>query len=370
MAVAERPDGFLCCAAALTDARGSFEIGEALVGPPGPGEVRVLIRASGVCHTDLKTMRHARHIVMGHEGSGVVERVGSGVTHVRPGDAVVLNWAMPCGACFQCLRGAENICEQRPQVPPERVTYLGEPATLSFRLGTMSGATVVPAAAVVRIPPELAISFEAACILGCGVMTGVGSVLNVARVPAGASVVVLGCGGVGLSVIQGASIAGAAVVVAVDLSPTRLEMARSFGATDALAPAEDDDDLAGVAETVRKLTGGRGADYTFECLGVPQLGAAPLRMIRHGGTAVGVSGIEQRVTMDFELLEWDKTFITALYGGCRPSIDFPRLLSFYAAGRLRLEEMVTRRYPLEHLGQALADMKAGHNAKGVLVMPA
>jgi Zn-dependent alcohol dehydrogenase len=354
--------------AALTDARGSFLVDHVRVGPPAAGEVRVAIRASGVCHTDLKTMRHTRHIVMGHEGAGVVDRVGAGVTHVVPGDRVVLNWAMPCGRCFQCLRGAENICEHRSEVPAERILFRDAPVGTSFRLGTMSAMTVVPSAAVVRIPPELAISFESACILGCGVMTGVGSVLNVARVSAGSSVVVLGCGGVGLSVVQGARIAGAGQIVAVDRAATRLAMARGFGATHTIEVQPDDADLARAAESVRGLTDGRGADYAFECLGAAELGPAPLRMIRHGGTAVGVSGIEQPVTMNFELFEWDKTYITALYGGCRPAVDFPRLLAYFRDGLLHLDEMVTRRYALADLGQAFDDMKAGRNAKGVIVM--
>ncbi|MBN1478143.1 zinc-binding dehydrogenase [Candidatus Sumerlaeota bacterium] len=354
--------------AALSDGKGSFLFDEIELGDPGPGEVMVRLHASGVCHTDWDTMNRTDHIVLGHEGAGMVERVGEGVAHVAAGDRVVLNWAIPCGECFQCGLGNETLCETRVTVGEGRFRYRGQPIVPSFRLGTMVEATVVPAAAAVRIPDDIEIPFPSASILGCGVMTGVGSVLNAAHVPEGASVVVLGCGGVGLSVIQGARIAGAERIIAIDLSEGRLEMARRFGATHAVQSTRDDADLSQAAERVRGMTDGRGADFAFECVAIHALAAAPLRMIRHGGMAVGCSGIESTVPIDMKLFEWDKTYINPLYGQCRPQRDFPRLLRLYGEGHLMLDEMVTRTYPLERLGDAYDDMHAGRNAKGVLLL--
>jgi Zn-dependent alcohol dehydrogenase len=198
-------------------------------------------------------------------------------------------------------------------------------------------------------------------------MTGYGSAVNAAKVQPGSSVVVLGCGGVGLNVIQGARVCGAGRIIAVDPKADRREMAISFGATDTLEPDPGDDDLSGVAEAVKALTGGRGADYSFECTAVPALGAAPLRMIRHGGMAVAVSGIEQPITVDMQLFEWDKTYINPLYGQCRPARDFPRIFTLYERGQLLLDELVTRTYSLDDVATAFDDLLAGRNAKGVLV---
>jgi S-(hydroxymethyl)glutathione dehydrogenase/alcohol dehydrogenase len=325
--------------------------------------VLVEIKASGVCHTDYKTLRRGTPFIIGHEGAGIVRAIGPGVSRARPGDRVLLNWAIPCRQCFQCRRGAENICENKPRVPAERFLFEDRPIETMFNLGTMATHTVVREEAVVRI--DVPISFASACILGCGVMTGFGSAVNVAKVQPGASVAVIGTGGVGLSVIQGARIAGAAKIIGVDLKPQRLEMARKFGATHTV-PA--DPELEQAARQVRELTDGRGADYAFECTSVPALGASPLAMVRNGGTAVAISGIEEYVRINMELYEWDKTYLMPLYGQCRPDVDMPKLLRLYEERRLLLDEMVTRTYRLTELPKAFEDMHAGINAKGVLVM--
>jgi S-(hydroxymethyl)glutathione dehydrogenase/alcohol dehydrogenase len=347
--------------AIVTNGAGAFALEEIVLGDPQANEVLIEVRASGVCHTDFDSMTWGRRMVMGHEGAGIVLTVGSGVTHVRPGDQVLLNWAIPCGTCFQCKRGAENICEDKPTVPDER---FGGHMNASFHLGTMSTYTVVPSQSVV--PLGVDIGFPQAAILGCGVMTGFGSVINAAKVPAGSSVVVLGCGGVGLSVIQGAVYAGAEKIIAVDLNSNRLQLARKFGATHILQAVREDTGLIEAASRVRELTG-RGADYAFECTAVPALGAAPLAMVRNGGTAVAVSGIEEFVSIDMQLFEWDKIYINPLYGQCKPFEDFPKLLSLYAEGRLKLDEMITRTYPLSGLAEAFEHMRLGLNAKGVLL---
>jgi len=350
--------------AIVTDGLGCFKLQEVKIDDPQRGEVLVEIKAAGVCHTDFDSLFWKRRMIIGHEGAGIVRACGEGVTHVREGDRVLLNWAIPCGECFQCRRGAENICEQKPTVPSNRFRSGDAALNTSFNLGTMSTHTVVPWQAVVRIDVE--IPFPSAAILGCGVMTGFGSVVNAARVEKGSSVVVLGAGGVGLSVVQGAVHACARMIIVVDVNPHRLDLARQFGATHTIRADRDDTGLRDAAGAARRLTE-RGADYAFECTAVPELCAAPLLMVRSGGVAVGVSGVEQVVPVDMELFEWDKRYINPLYGQCRPFVDFPVLLSLYCQKRLKLDEMVTRVYPLSALDQAFEHMKQGLNAKGVLV---
>jgi S-(hydroxymethyl)glutathione dehydrogenase / alcohol dehydrogenase len=352
--------------ALVTTGDAEFALSDVELGDPQPGEVLVEIKASGVCHTDLDMLNRRFTHVMGHEGAGVVLACGAGVDHVRPGEPVVLNWAIPCGECFQCRRGNENICAQRPHVPPERRSFNSKPLYPSFGLGTMATHSVVPKQAVVKI--DVDIPFPSAALLGCGVMTGFGSVTKAAKVTPGSSVVVLGTGGVGLSCIQGAVHACAGMIIAVDINPKRLELARQFGATHTLLASRDDAGLIEASKKVKQLIG-RGADYAFECTAVPELGAAPLAMVCNGGVAIAVSGIEQVVPIDMQLFEFDKLYMTPLYGQCQPSVDFPMLLSLYKQKRLKLDEMVTRTYPLskEGLTDAFAHMRQGLNAKGVLV---
>ena len=360
--------------AAVADGAAGFAIEEIEVGDPGPGEVLVRLCASGICHTDYDLMREARHpFVLGHEGAGEVERVGAGVSGVAPGDRVLLQWANPCGGCFQCVRGRFVLCEQRGltaggHAHAEATRRRGEPLTRAFNLGTLAEATVVQSTAVIRIDADMPMS--SACLLGCGVMTGYGSVVNAARVEPGSSVVVLGAGGVGLNVVQAARIRGATAIIAVDLTRERLETARRFGATHLIVADHDDANLTSVAENVRGVTGGRGADYAFECTAVPELGAAPLAMVCHGGTAIQVSGVEQTIPVDMRLFEWDKTYLNPLYGQCNPAIDFDRLVSLYAAGELLLDELITQTYTLEQLPEAFDDLLAGRNAKGIVLLEA
>lgn len=366
--------------AAISDTRGGYTVGDIDVFPPATGEVAVAVKASGICHTDYDSMSWGHRHVMGHEGAGEVTAIGDGVTSVAVGDRVLLNWAVPCGGCHACLRGHQNICEQWNPVTapdeagaarPEATTLVGQPIRRSFHLGTMSAHTVVRERACVRIPDPVQIPWASACIIGCGVMTGYGSAVNSGKVQAGDRCVVLGCGGVGLNAIQGCRIAGASKVIAVDLSDTRLEMARTFGATHVIRAERDDAGLARVAQKVAELCGdpgrARGADVAIECTAVPALGAAPLAMVRSGGTAVQASGIEEEVTIDMRLFEWDKTYINPLYGGCRPQIDLPRLLELYAKGDLLLDQMISKSYALDELGRAFEDMHAGTIAKGVIL---
>ena len=375
--------------AAVASGTGEYSMETVRLAEPGRGEVLLRIRASGVCHTDWDSLRWGRPLILGHEGAGEVVRTGEGVTTCAAGDRVLLNWAIPCGVCFMCSRGKENLCEHRGTVPdhsfqrggpetPEvsqsaaggtsaRSTGSAGPGgfNASFSLGTMATHALVPEAAVLPLPAN--VSFEVGAILGCAVMTGFGSAVNTAKVEPGSTVAVLGCGGVGLSTILGALYCKAARIIAVDVNPGRLELARQFGATEVLLADRADRGLLRAAAEVRRGTGGRGADYAFECTAVPDLAAAPLAMVRSAGTAVGVSGIEQTVPVDMELFEWDKLYINPLYGACSPRRDFPLLLNLYSRGELPLDAMVTRRYTLSELPQAFHDMHAGINAKGVIV---
>lgn len=351
--------------AAVTEGDGSFAIETIRIDPPARGEVLVEIKASGVCHTDWDSLRWKKRLILGHEGAGTVLGAGEGVTRFSLGDRVMLNWAVPCGVCFQCQRGKESICEDRGNVPDERFHNERGPMNSSFHLGTMATHAIVPEAAVVKL--DAGVPYAVAAIMGCAVMTGFGSAVNAAKVAEGSSVVVLGCGGVGLSTILGARHRNAATVLAVDVNPVRLEMARQFGATETLLADRDDKGLINAAREVRRRHGGRGADYAFECTAVAELGSSPLAMVRNGGMAIGVSGIEEIVPVDMELFEWDKIYINPLYGSCRPQRDFPLLMELYLKRQLPLDAMVTRTYSLDALGQAFKDMHAGINAKGVLL---
>ena len=361
--------------AALANGAGQFTLETVDVAQPMGDEVLVRIKAAGICHTDHASLNWKRPLVMGHEGAGVVQAVGPQVTHVRPGDSVVLNWAVPCGNCFQCRRGEPVLCEQsKPahvmerssaHAHPEGTTWRGKPVDRSFNIGTLSTLTLVRATAVTPLPAG--VPFTSACIVGCGVMTGFGSAVNVAKVAAGSSVAVLGCGGVGLNVIQGARLSGAGRIIAIDLRQSSLEQARRFGATDTVLTEPADPEFEKLRQAIKNLTGGRGADYAFEATSVPALAFSVLRLIRDGGMALQISGINDPVTVPMPWFMWNKTYLTPLYGGCVPARDFPRLFEHYREGELKLDELVTRTYRLEQLGDALTDMLSGRNAKGVIV---
>ncbi len=368
----------ITCKAAIADGNGGYTIDNIRIFDPQEDEVLVKMKAAGMCHTDHDSLHWGKILVLGHEGAGVVEKVGTNVKNVKEGDSVILNWATPCGQCFQCLEGNQHICENNSPVvaggngyTPGHANFNStqwneNPVLKSFNLGTFSEYTLVKSSAVVK-NHSTKMSFPAASIIGCGVMTGYGSVVNAAKVKPGSSVVVLGAGGVGLNVIQGARISGALKIIAIDINEKRLEIAIRFGATHTLLAENSDVGLRQAAEKVKEMTNGRGADYAFECTAIPQLGAAPLAMIRNAGTAVQVSGIEQEISFDMNLFEWDKIYINPLYGQCRPQVDFPKIINHYEEGFLWLEEMITRTYDLSELATAFDDMLKGRNAKGVIV---
>lgn len=365
-------------AAAIGDGCGGFVIDETLVRAPLAGEVRVTLRAAGICHTDHASLQWPGPLVLGHEGAGVVESVGEDVasTHpqLTPGRPVLLNWAIPCGRCPQCQRGRGSLCERTHGVDttlgssapsPGHTLWRGHAVERSFKLGTFAEHTLVRADALTVLPEHLPL--EHACILGCGVMTGVGAAVNIAQVQPGDTVAVVGCGGVGLSVIQGARLAGAERIIAIDRRPSALQRGLDLGATHTIEPSADDSQHEQLAAEVRALTGGRGADHAFEATGVAMLAFLPLRLCRNGGNAVQLSGAHGPVSVEMPQFWWDKRYLVPLYGGCLPARDFPRLCDWALRGELALERMVTHTYRLNDLGQALDDMLTVRCAKGVIL---
>ncbi len=364
--------------AAIGDGQGGFVIEPVSVRAPAAGEVRVRLSAAGLCHTDHASLHWPGPLVLGHEGAGVIDCVGEGVAErhprLQPGLAVLLNWAIPCGRCPQCQRGRGSLCERTHGVDatlgssapaPGHTRWRSQPVERSFKLGTFAEYTLVRAEALTVMPERL--PARHACILGCGVMTGVGAAINVAQVQAGDTVAVVGCGGVGLSVVQGARLAGAARIIAIDRRPAALQRAVALGATHTLAPAADDPQNDELAAAVRALTNGRGADHAFEATGVAALAFLPLKLCRHGGNAVQLSGAHGPVSVEMPQFWWDKRYLVPLYGGCQPERDFPRLFHWAARGELMLDSLVTHTYRLSELGQAMDDMLAGRSAKGVIV---
>ena len=363
---------------AIAKGDGTFIIDTVIVADPQEDEVLVAIKAAGLCHTDHDSLNWGKPIVMGHEGAGIVKAIGGNVNSVKVGDAVILNWATPCGECFQCKHENQHICENNSPVVAggngftpghahlEGTKWNGNPILRSFNIGTLSEYTLVKESAIVKNPVQ-DMPFPAASIVSCGVMTGFGSAVNTAKVKENSSAVVLGTGGVGLNVIQGIKVSKASKIIAIDINQNRLDMAVAFGATHTILADKNDKGLLQAAKKVKALTEGRGADYAFECTAIPELGVAPLAMVRNAGTAVQVSGIEQEVLVDMALFEWDKKYINPLYGKCNPQTDFPKIINHYKNGDIMLDEMITRTYPLEDLQKAFDDMLSGKNAKGVIV---
>ncbi len=332
-------------------------------------QVRVRLMASGVCHSDWHIVKgewvdvNRPPVILGHEGAGVVEEVGAAVKSVKAGDHVVLSWMRNCGICEMCQEGYSNLCEEPwDHSAQPRFSDSGRPMKRMNALGTFSTETIVPQD--IAIPIDREIPFAQASLVGCGVMTGVGAALNTARVQAGKSVAVFGCGGVGLNVIQGAAIAGAEPIIAIDILDNKLEMGRQFGATHTVNSAETDP-----VEAIQELTDGKGVHYAFEAIGLsPEPYTQAILCTRRRGVTVFVGHGPDNTPIDFDskILGPEKMVIGSLYGSCNPRIDFPRILSLYKAGKLKLDELVTRVYPLEEVNEAFAALGRGEVARSVL----
>lgn len=326
---------------------------------PGPGEVLVAISAAGLCHSDLSvvdgTIPFPVPVVLGHEGAGVVEAVGPGVTHVVPGDRVALSTLANCGACAECDRGRPTMCRQAIGRPGQPFLRGGRPVYQFASNSAFAERTVVKAVQVVRLPED--VPMPSAALIGCGVLTGVGAVLNRAKVDRGDSVLVIGAGGIGLNVLQGARIAGALRIVAVDANPAKEAVARRFGATDFLTSTK------GVRELLPT-----GADHAFECVGRVELVRQAVDLLDRHGQAVllGVPPAGAEASFAVSSMYLDKSILGCRYGSSRPQRDIALYAELYRAGRLMLDELVTRTYPVEEFERAAADAAAGKVARGVL----
>lgn len=331
---------------------------------PAPGEVLVAIRAAGLCHSDQSvtdgTIPYPAPVVLGHEGAGVVEAVGPGVVSVAPGDHVVLSTLAHCGRCTACEAGRPTACRNAPNPKTGSPFTLDGAVAYQFaNTSTFAERTVVREQSA--IPIDARVPFDRACLIGCGIVTGVGAVLNRARVPAGATMAVFGAGGIGLNVIQGGVLAGAARIVAVDVQPAKLELARRFGATDVIDATANDPVAA-----IRDLTHG-GAEFAFEAVGnVTTIGQA-LDAIGPGGTLtiVGVPKIGSTLAFVVHTLYNNKAILGCRYGAARPRIDFPMLADLYLAGRLKIDELISRHYALDDVARAIDDLRSGSLARGV-----
>lgn len=333
---------------------------------PDAGEVRVKIHSTGVCHSDISamdgTLPQPAPCVLGHEGAGEVIDVGEGVHDVEVGDHVVIVWIPPCGTCRTCLRGQPNLCQEKsmsamgnPRFQVDGTPYFGYAGT-----GTFSEETVVAAEAVVKIPDD--VPFEIGALIGCGVTTGAGAVFNTARIEPGASVAVIGCGGVGISTIQGAQIMGAAEIVGIDMVDKKLEWAKQFGASHGVTP-----DL--VEEVKNELTDGEGFDYVFEVVGRGATIRQAYDLTRRGGSCVvvGAGGLEDMVQFSaFELFYMEKKILGSIYGSADVRYEFPRLLNLWRNGRLDLDGMITQRVGLDDVNEAFDAMKSGEVIRQVI----
>ena len=326
---------------------------------PGPGEVLVAVAAAGLCHSDLSvvdgTIPFPAPVVLGHEGAGVVEAVGPGVTHVGPGDHVALSTLANCGTCADCDRGRPTMCRKAIGRPGQPFSRGGQPLFQFASNSSFAERTVVKAVQAVRIPSDIPLT--SAALMGCGVLTGVGAVLNRARVARGESVVVIGTGGIGLNVLQGARISGAHPIVAVDTNPAKEETARRFGATHFLDSAD------GVREVLPT-----GADHVFECVGHVGLVRAAVDLLDRHGQAVllGMTAPTAEASFLPAAMFLDKSILGCRYGSSRPQRDLALYADLYLQGRLLLDELVTETYQVEDFAKAADDAHHGRVARGVL----
>ncbi|MFD7325099.1 Zn-dependent alcohol dehydrogenase [Streptomyces sp. NPDC059875] len=335
---------------------------------PGPGQVRVRLAAAGVCHSDLSlsngTMRVPVPAVLGHEGAGTVVSVGEGVTHVAPGDGVVLNWAPSCGACHPCSLGEVWLCADALTGAANvyAATEDGTELHPGLNVAAFAEETVVAANCVLPVPDGVPLTDAA--LLGCAVLTGWGAIHHSARVREGESVVVFGVGGVGLATLQAARIAGAAPIIAVDVSPEKEALARAAGATEYVVASET------TAKEIRRLTGGQGADVAVECVGRATTIRTAWDSTRRGGrtTVVGIGGKDQQVTFNaLELFHWGRTLSGCVYGNSDPARDLPVLAEHIRAGRLDLSALVTERITLDGIPGAFDNMLAGKGGRSLVV---
>jgi len=361
-------------AAVLSTPNTKLTIESLTLNDPQHTEVLVRIVASGVCHSDYHVMSgatsHPLPAVLGHEGAGIVEAVGAAVTRVRVGDHVVLNWAPDCGECFYCQRGRPNLCETftKPiwagtMLDGTPRLHLGnQPVYHYCGLATFASYVVVPQQSCVSIRRD--VPLKVAALVGCAVSTGVGAALYTAQVHPGESVVVFGCGGVGLNILQGAALCGAQTIIAVDTNDSKLQMARQFGATHTLLSDHD------ILQAIRDLTDQRGADHAFEAIGLSAVQELGLSAIRPGGTLTlaGLSPMGSATNLPGAIItRQEKVIKGSYYGTVSARRDFPMLLDMYMAGKLKLNELISQEYRLDQINDAFDAMLTGQVARGIIV---
>jgi S-(hydroxymethyl)glutathione dehydrogenase / alcohol dehydrogenase len=361
-------------AAVLRQTGGPLSVEDVELADPGPGQVTVRLAASGVCHSDWNVVTGATSnplpAVLGHEGAGVVEAVGPGVTEVAEGDHVILSWLPSCGRCFYCAAGRGVLCEVAMAdmfagtLPGGSLALSRDGQALHHYsyLSTFAERCVVPESCCVRVRTD--VRLEVAALIGCAVMTGFGAAVLRAQVAPGSAAVVYGAGGVGLSAILGCRLAGAGAIVAADPVAFKRETALALGATHAADPGADD-----VPALLRELTDGRGADYAFDTSGAPGVVAQAYAAARPGGTVVAVGLPPEGATADLPapaLAREEKVVTGSFYGSCRPRVDMPLVVDLYMQGRLDLDALVSRTYPLEEINEAFAAMNAGEVARAVI----
>ncbi len=336
------------------------------VDEPRQGEVLVKTSASGVCHSDLHFMEGSyptqTPIVLGHESAGVVEKVGEGVVNVKPGDRVVIAFVTSCSHCANCVQGKPHLCDNTGRLGRnDRLKLNGQPMAQFANMSAFAEYQLVSANACVPVPDG--VPMEVAALVGCSVMTGVGAVSNTAKIPVGSTVAVIGAGGVGLNVIQGAKLAGASRIIAVDLLENKLAAARDFGATDVVDASSDD-----AVKKVQEITSG-GVDYAFEAIGLAKTAEQCFGMVKRGGKAVvvGMIPVTDSVNLPGVSFLQEKGIIGSFYGSTRQTYDMPWLMELYRQKRLKIDELITKRWKLDQINEAYDSLKQGEVNRSVLL---
>lgn len=356
-------------AAVLREINKPLEIEDVQHGKPGPREVLIRTAAAGVCHSDLHfqdgSYPYMLPAILGHESAGIVEAVGSDVTYVKPGDHVITCLSAFCGHCEPCLTGRMSLCSepelQRGEDEPSRLAKGDENIAQFLNLSSFAEYMLVHEHTVAKIREDMPL--DIAALIGCGVTTGVGAVIHTAKVEAGSTVAVIGCGGVGLSAVNGAALAGASRIIAVDMVPSKLELARKFGATDVVNASECDP-----VEAIRELTSG-GVHYSFEAIGLAATAQQAFKMLRFGGTAtiIGMIPVGTMVELHGPEFLMERKMQGSNMGSNRFRVDMPRFVELYLQGRLHLDDLISKRIRLEDINKGMDDLRTGEVARSVVM---
>ena len=356
-------------AAVFREVNVPMEIEEVTVSMPGPREVLIRTQAAGICHSDMHFFNGSYPgklpMVLGHESAGIVEKVGSDVHYVKPGDHVITCLSVFCGHCEQCVTGHLSLCQEpemsRGGEEEPRISQNDQPLTPFAQLGSFAEMMLVHEHALVKVRKDM--PMDRAALIGCGVTTGVGAVIHTAAVEPGSTVAVIGCGGIGLSAINGAALAGASRIIAVDMVSSKLELARKFGATDVVDAGDGE-----AIEKVRELTGG-GVHYSFEAIGLKATAEQAFRMLRPGGAATVIGMIPPGQMVELHGVDFlaEKKIQGSMMGSNRFRVDMPRFVDFYLQGKLHLDDMVSNRIALSDINEGMVALETGEIARSVIM---